>query len=480
VATPLRVDLGAGGSVSRVELTGLAARLDGLPFRGTVAYDLGRGRADARVETSAARLDALVRRLGSGWLGPADQLHAGSVRVVATGLDPRGWSDGQVDAEVRGLLLRQPDGEMGVDRARLRATARAGSATIGLEADGVRGALPQFQGVLAHVEGSADLVREGVGASLAKARMVTRDAEGREMLEADLARSSPGGTGPVRLITRVPNLERLGPLWPSVPRQVSGSATVELEAPDVGFGTYRGRLGLQVASAELLGGRLSLRDVSADVPLRRGGAAPPSGAPPDGALKVGEVVGYGVVLYDLAARARAVDQRLTLTDLHYGLYSGEGRGAVELEVAPGGLTARARLRGEKVRIEDFIAGYGIRGGTMTGLLRYDLDVRYGGGRIGADGSFVVPAGGTVTIELLDRLLAYTTADPTGVVKRALGNLRAFDYEPGEATVRTGPDGMRVSVHLRGRKWLGIVPSRVDAINISDMPIGFIARQFPGL
>ena len=147
-------------------------------------------------------------------------------------------------------------------------------------------------------------------------------------------------------------------------------------------------------------------------------------------------MGYGVVLYDVSARARAVDQRLTLTDLRYGLYSGEGRGTIELELGPAGLTARARITGERVRIDEFMAAYGIRGGTMTGLLRYDLDMRYGGGRLGADGGLGVPEGGTVTIELLDRLLSWAEADPTGLVKRALGNLRAFDYKAADMKVRT--------------------------------------------
>jgi hypothetical protein len=195
---------------------------------------------------------------------------------------------------------------------------------------------------------------------------------------------------------------------------------------------------------------------------------------------VGELVGYGAVLYDLTARARAVDQRLTLADLRYGLYSGEGRGAIELELAPGGPAARVQLQGAGVRIEEFMASYGIRGGTMTGLLRYDVDMRFGGGRVGATGRFGVPEGGTVTIELLDRLLAYAEADPTGVVKRALGNLRAFDYKAADATVRTATDDLRVTLSLRGRERFGIFPPRVKEINVRDMPLGFLARQFPGL
>jgi hypothetical protein len=481
VATPFRVDFDAGGSFSRVELTGLTAQVLGVPLRGTVAYDVARARADARVETSAVRLDALARHFGGDWLGPSDQLRAGSVRVVVTGLDPRGWTDGKVDAEIRGVALRQPSGEAAVERARVQATVRSGNATIGYEAERVRGALPSFEGLLHRVEGSADIRRDGAGARLARATIVARDAEGREMLQADLGRRAAGSTGPIRLTARVPALERLAPLWPSVPREVTGSATVELESPDMGFGTYEGRLGLQVAMAELLGGRLSLRDVSADVPVRRGGVVPPAGAAADGPFKVGELVGYGAVLYDVTARARAIDQRLTLTDLHYGLYSGEGRGTIELELAAAGPTARARITGERVRIDEFMAAYGIHGGTMTGLLRYDLDMRYGGGRLGADGRFGVPEGGTVTIELLDRLLSWAEADPTGVVRTALGNLRAFDYKAADVVVRTEPnEGMKVTLSLKGREILGIFPPRVKEINVIGMPIGFLAKQFPGL
>ena len=81
------------------------------------------------------------------------------------------------------------------------------------------------------------------------------------------------------------------------------------------------------------------------------------------------------------------------------------RGRSTSRLPPAGSPRSARLTGEGVRIEEFVAAYGIRGGTMTGLMRYDLDMRYRGGRFGADGRLSVPEGGTVTIELLDRLLS---------------------------------------------------------------------------
>ncbi len=161
------------------------------------------------------------------------------------------------------------------------------------------------------------------------------------MLQVDVGRPTPGPGGPVHLTARIPALERLSTLWPSVPRQVTGSALVELQSPDAGFGTYEGRLTLKVPEAELLGGSVSLRAVSAEVPLRQGGTGPAAGPGPGGPLTVGELIGYGVVLYDVSGRARVADNRLTLDDLRYGLYSGQGQGTVDVALAAGG-TLRAR------------------------------------------------------------------------------------------------------------------------------------------
>jgi hypothetical protein len=477
VATPFQVDLGPGGSPVRVELTGLTAHALGTPLRGTATYDVARARVDARLETGAGRLDALARHFGGDFLGQSDELHAGNLRVAVTGLDAKGWTEGKVDAEARNVVLRQPAGQASVQRARVQGAVRDGAAALTYEVDGVRGTLPVFEGVLDRLEGTADVWRDASGARLRGATMVGRDAQGREMLQASLAPASTGAGGPIRLTAKLPALDRLAPLWPSVQRQVNGSATIELESPDLGFSSFEGRLGLQVSTAELLDGRLSVRDVSGDVPLRRGKE---TRQPAYGPLKVGEFVGYGVVVYDLAARARVVDQRITLTDLRYGLYSGVGGGTIDVEVGANGLTVNGRIYGEGVRIDEFIAAYGIHGGTMTGLLRYDLNIRYGGGRYGADGRITVPQGGTVTIELLDKLLSWAQADPTGVVKTALGNLRDFDYKSADVTVRTDEDDIKVTVSLKGREILGIFPPRVKEINVVEMPLRFLNTQFPGL
>ena len=117
---------------------------------------------------------------------------------------------------------------------------------------------------------------------------------------------------------------------------------------------------------------------------------------------------------------------------------------------------------------------------MTGLLRYDLDVQYRAGRVGVNGRLEVPEGGTVNIELLNRLLAYAGSDPSGVLRSALENLRAFDYKSAEADVRSsgnGGDDVRVSLVLKGRERFGIFPPRVREINVRNLPLSFLARQF---
>jgi hypothetical protein len=116
---------------------------------------------------------------------------------------------------------------------------------------------------------------------------------------------------------------------------------------------------------------------------------------------------------------------------------------------------------------------------MTGLLRYELDYEYRSERPGFKGRFEVPRGGTVNIEILNRLLTYAEADPTGVLRRVLANLQVFDYKSAEATVASAGDDIRVNVSLKGREQFLIFPARVPEINIRNMPLSFLGRQFAG-
>jgi hypothetical protein len=279
-----------------------------------------------------------------------------------------------------------------------------------------------------------------------------------------------------RLSAQAPALERLSGLWPDVSRKLNGTARLDVELSD-GFGAADGRLVLAVPEGELSEGKISLRDVQVDLPIRRGLEA--AGEPRWGTLGVGELIAYGVVVNDVTTPARFWRDRLALSKLAYVLYSGSGEGWSEVALESAGLAARGKLTGGRVRVEEFMSAYGVRGGTMTGLLKYEVDYQYRDGRLGLNGRFEVPEGGTVNIQLLDRILGHAEADPTGVVRRALENLRAFEYKDASVEVRSAGDDIRISLGLRGRERFLVFPPRVKEINVRNMPLSFLARQFPG-
>jgi hypothetical protein len=471
-----RVRLDAGGVVGRVELADLDVRLHGAALQGTVAYDGTTRYVDARLGGEEVDAGALVRRLVPGWLAEQDRLRLSGLRVTVTGLAPRTLGAGAARFEVRRLRLARPGGDVRTGRATARADLQPAGIRLALDAEGATGSLPAFTGSVPRLEASADLARAGDGSLVPERVAATgRDRQGREMLVASL--SPAARPGRFRLEARAPALERLDSLWPAVGRQVSGSARLDVEVATPGWAAADGRLVLQVPAAEVADGKVSVRDLDATLPIRRGPATP--GEPPWGTVTVGELIAYGVVARDTTTPARVFQDRLSLNDLTYALYSGDGKGWMELELAGAGPVARGSLTGERVRIEEFISAYGIRGGTMTGLMRYKLDFEYRAGRLALNGRFEVPDGGTVNIELLNRLLEHAGADRTGIVRQAIQNLRAFEYKSAEAEARTVADDVRVSLALTGRERLwGILPPKVREINIRNMPLSFVAKQFP--
>jgi hypothetical protein len=59
------------------------------------------------------------------------------------------------------------------------------------------------------------------------------------------------------------------------------------------------------------------------------------------------------------------------------------------------------------------------------------------------------------------------------------NLRTFDYKAAEAEVQTAGNDITVGLALRGRERFLIFPPRVKEINVRNLPLSFLARQFPG-
>jgi hypothetical protein len=475
VETRYRLAL-AAGRVTRLSLDGLAARLEGADLRGAVGYDPGAGRLEARLEGQDVEAGGLIRRLAPGWLDATERVRLAGLALITPGLDPRTWQSGAVRLEGRGLRWQRSSGIVSGARLYARAELQRTGLTLSLEAERVASTLAVLPGEVPRLTGSAELTRRSDGGlGPQRAALTARDGQGRDLVVASLQPAATAGR--LRLAARAPALERLDGLWPTVPRRLNGSARLDVELAGTDLGGVDGRLALEVPEGELRDGKISIRDLAADLPIRRGSGF--SGEPSWGRLQIGELIAYGVVVRDLDTPGRVFHDRLSLNALSYGLYSGEGKGWTEIESDAGGLAARGQLTGAGVRVEEFIASYGIRGGTMTGLMRYAVDYQYRAGRLGLKGRFEVPDGGAVNIELLNRLLAYADADSTGVVRRALENLREFDYKSALIEVHTAGTEILASLALQGRERFLIFPPRVRAINIKDMPLSFLARQFPG-
>jgi hypothetical protein len=474
--TRYRVAFGPSGEVARIDLEGFQGRVEGAALRGTLGYEAGGRRLEARLEGDDVEVASLVRRLRPGGLGAADRLRLGGLRLAVADLDP-GLGRGAVRLEAQSARLARPDGQLTTGPLAVRADLGPASVALGVDGERLRSTLPAVPGELARLSASAELARDAeAGLRLARGALTARDREGRELLGATLAPAPAAGR--LRLAASIPALDRLGGLWPGTPRRLTGSARFDGEVSVADPTALDGRLVLTVPEAELGDGRVSVRDLDVQVPVRRG--SPAAGEPPWGTVAVGELIAYGVVARDLTTPARIRDDRLRLDALAFDLYAGRGTGWSEVALGPDGLVARGQLAGDGVRIEQFVSAYGIRGGTMTGLLRYEVSFDYQPGRLGLTGRFVVPEGGTVNIELLNRLLGHAGSDPTGVLRAALENLRAFDYKHAEATVRSAGGDVRVSLSLRGRERFLIFPPRVREINIRNMPLSFLAVQFPGL
>lgn len=473
--TRYRLTLDAGGAIARAELAGLTARLEGAVLKGSLGYDGATRRLDTRLGGEEVDVGGLVRRLAPGWLAPADRLRLAGLSITGTGVDARELGAGTVRLEARSARLSRANGELGGGRTTVRAELGRTGVTLALETASVSATLPALNGKLPLLAGSAELHRTATGLEPERGRLTARDGQGRELLVASLARGATPGR--LRLSVQAPALERLDGLWPQVARRVNGSARLDVELSGPGYGAADGRLALSVPEGEVWGGKVFVRSLEADVPIRRGVEMP--GEPPWGKIEVGELIGYGVVARDVVSPARVFRDRLSLNDLTYALYSGEGKGWSEIELDAAGPMVRGKLNGERVRVEEFMSAYGIRGGTMTGLLQYDLGYEYRAGRLQVNGRFEVPKGGTVNIELLNRLLAYAQTDPSGVLRGALENLRAFEYKHAEADVHSAGDDVRVNLALQGRERFLIFPPKVREINIRNMPLSFLARQFPG-
>ena len=463
-----------------MELDSFSAVLDGGRVGGTLAWDAERRRLAGHVTGDAAELGSLVRAMVPGALGDADRIPVAGLDVRLADVDPVSLGSGTVDLTLGRAAWRRPNGEIGAGAVTTAVRFTEGGASATLDAASVGGSLAAMAEPVARITAEARVTHTAARAlALRSIRATALDRTGTALLEASVEPSPPESAGRLRLAARVPTLRWLQGVWPGVVREVNGTATLDGVFPDSGlptFSTFDGRFHVDLPDAVLLGDKVFLRQVAMDLPVRRG--AENAGPPDWGKIEAGELIGYGVVAHDVVTPARIWHDRLALNDLTYALYSGSGKGWAEAEWGPGGLSARGNLTGTGVRVEEFISAYGIRGGTMTGLLQYELDALYQKGRLGVSGRFEIPEGGRVSIELLDRLFGYAAADPTGVLRQALENLRTFDYKSATVNVRSVADDIHVDMSLKGRERFMIFPPKVREINVQGMPLSVLAHQFP--
>jgi hypothetical protein len=476
VAARYRAAFDAAWTPRGVNLDLAPLSVEGAQLRGALGYDVATGRVDADLAGQEVEAAALVRGLLPGWLAPTDGLRVSGLRLAASSLDPKTLQAGRARLEARAVRFSRAEDQLAAGRSLAQVDLERSRIEVAVEADAVGGTLTGLRGPIPRLGATADLGRGADGRlTPRRADLAGKDDQGRDLVTATLTPASR--TGRFALAARTPALERLGGLLPPAHR-VNGSARLDLELGGPGFRDMDGRLALTVPEAELDEGKVTIRDLHADLPVRRGADA--AAEPPWGRFALGELIGRRLVVRDLATPARVWKDRLSLNDLTYALYSGTGKGWSEVDFDPAGLRARGQLTGEGLRIEEFVSAYGIRGGTMTGLVRYDASFEYRGGRLALDGRFRAPEGGTVNIETLNRLLAFAESDPTGVVRGALQNLRAFDYKSAAAEVRADGGELRVNLSLQGRERFLIFPPKVEEINIRNMPLSFLTRQFPGI
>lgn len=206
-----------------------------------------------------------------------------------------------------------------------------------------------------------------------------------------------------------------------------------------------------------------------------------SGAGPlafQGSLEAPRLEAFGVAAEALRGPVRLQDGVLALPGMDWRQYGGTGHGWVEAPVDGRAAPARAEVRGEGIDLAALAGSWGAAGTRVTGRIRY-----HGGGQAGVEGGMTAVVqvasekGGSVDVEILEALLASEAVrtESTGILRRTLENLRAFEYESLEGELRWRDGAGHADLTLKGRKRLGIFPGPVAAINIRNMPLSVLVR-----
>lgn len=197
-----------------------------------------------------------------------------------------------------------------------------------------------------------------------------------------------------------------------------------------------------------------------------------------GSLEAPRLQAFGMFAETLRGPVRLQDGVLSLQALDWRQYGGTGHGWAEAPVDGRAAPMRAEVRGEGIDLAALAQSWGATGTRVTGRVRY-----HGGAQAGAERGVTAviqvasETGGSVDVEILEALLASEAVrtESTGLLRRTLENLRAFEYESLEGEIRWRDGAGHTDLTLKGRKRFGIFPGPVAAINIRNMPLSVLVR-----
>ena len=315
--------------------------------------------------------------------------------------------------------------------------------------------------------------REGLGLRRVDGGRLALTREGRSVLDATL--SSPAGAPwPLAVDATAGDLSAWTPLVPMA-TSLAGTARVRGSLASASPPVFRGSVDARLPHARLqLGGPVELSDVRLQAPLTVG----VPGDPPPGALVVSRAVAYGIALEDLTGQARLADDRVLLSDLLYSQYGGHGTGWFDATRRATSPPFRGRLEGSGVDLARLVSQWGSTGTRVTGTVKYVATTQYLPDQgLLADAQVDSTSGGEVSIEAIEGLLSWSSvqSESTGILKRTLQNLRAFEYESLQAHLRYRGGAGYIDLALRGKKRFGIFPAPVEALNFYNVPVALLVR-----
>jgi hypothetical protein len=235
-----------------------------------------------------------------------------------------------------------------------------------------------------------------------------------------------------------------------------------------------GRARLEVPRAVGRGGAVVASGLRADVPVAW--HASPTGA--DGEVSLDRLTAWGFQASAVRSSARFTDGRLLLPDVRAAHHGGRAEGWMEAAVDGRAVPVRSHLEGDRIDLAAIVRESGSDMARITGRVGYVLNAQYTpDGGLAATADFASQEEGEVAIEPIQQLLLSSAVqvESSGLLRQTLENLRVFEYESLQGSVRVRGGSGRADLALRGKKRLWIFPGPVEAINLKNVPLDLLVR-----